>query len=439
MSAGAIAATEVAWELLTSYSSVLLAAELLFCVPNLPRRPHFAARFGAVLVVCGIGLNSYLWTSTVVGGWGVTPFAAVVFIASVAALRALFDAGWDVAFFFGAAAYSVEGITYFIRRADAYFGWFAAMGLWGNVVKLALVALTLLTVYRVLVLRYQGGGLPSVSNGFLLAFVAVTLLVVNLMSTWVRVSGAQGALTATYGIICNVLLLTVQFDVFRRSSLERECDLALRLDRERLRQQRASRENIELINVKCHDLKHQIAALRTMPSSEERDRAVSELEDAVMLYDSEVHTGNEAVDTLLTEKSLVCRGAGIELSCMVDGEALSGMGIVDVYALLGNALDNAIEAARLVEDPDARVVSLRVERRSQLACVLVENSCVGRVGLGEDGLPRTSKEDVDYHGFGLRSIRMIVEKYGGNMVIDADEGRFSLSLLLLLPVEGSGR
>ena len=157
MSAGAIAATEVAWELLTSYSSVLLAAELLFCVPNLPRRSHFTARFGAVLVVCGIGLNSYLWTSTVVGGWGVTPFAAVVFIASVAALRALFDAGWDVAFFFGAAAYSVEGITYFIRRADAYFGWFAAMGLWGNVVKLALVALTLLTVYRVLVLRYQGG------------------------------------------------------------------------------------------------------------------------------------------------------------------------------------------------------------------------------------------------------------------------------------------
>ena len=52
--------------------------------------------------------------------------------------------------------------------------------------------------------------------------------------------------------------------------------------------------------------------------------------------------------------------------------------------------------------------------------------------LGElvDGLPATSKDDERYHGFGLKSIRMIVDRLGGNMVITPTEGRFSLSILL---------
>lgn len=439
MSPGVAAAINVAWEMLTGFSSVLLAAGLLFCVPNLSRRPRFGARLVAVLLLYGLGLNSHLWTTTVVSGWGVSAFAVLVFVAAVASMHALFDATWALAFFYGAAAYSVEGITYFVRRADYYFAWFAAAGPWGNLVKLVLLVGVLTLTYQVLVRRYRDQGVPNVSNAFLLLFVGVTLLVVNLMSTWVRVSGHINALTAIYGIICEVLLLVVQFDVFRRSSLEFERDLARRLDGERLRQQRASQESIELINIKCHDLKHQIAALREMPSSEERDRAVGELESAVMLYDSAVHTGNEALDTILTEKTLVCQGRHVELSCMADGAALAGMGVVDVYTLLGNALDNAIEAATAVSDPDARLVSLRVERQGDLARVIVENSCVGCVELGGDGLPHTTKADEAYHGFGLRSIRRIVEKYHGNMVIDAAEGRFSLSLLLAVPPSGGGR
>ena len=107
--------------------------------------------------------------------------------------------------------------------------------------------------------------------------------------------------------------------------------------------------------------------------------------------------------------------------------------MVDLYTLLGNALDNAIEAAEKVPSWEARVVSVRAWSRGGLAFLRVENSCMGEVSLGGDGLPATSKDDPDYHGFGLRSIRDIARRHGGNLTLEPADGRFSLTVLL--PVE----
>ena len=75
------------------------------------------------------------------------------------------------------------------------------------------------------------------------------------------------------------------------------------------------------------------------------------------------------------------------------------------------------------------MIFLRVERQGAFARIYVENTCLGTVEL-VDGMPQTSKDDERYHGFGLKSIRMIVDRLGGNMVITPTEGRFSLSILL---------
>ena len=75
----------------------------------------------------------------------------------------------------------------------------------------------------------------------------------------------------------------------------RELEIARQLHAQREEQYRLSSENIALINNKCHDLKHQIAALRTLRSAEEFDRKIEGMERAVMIYDSAVKTGNASV------------------------------------------------------------------------------------------------------------------------------------------------
>ena len=204
----------------------------------------------------------------------------------------------------------------------------------------------------------------------------------------------------------------------------------LRLLRQEQEQHRMSRAAVEVINRKCHDLKHQISALRHM-SSEEQERSIGQLEKAVMIYDSFPKSGNDDLDIILAEESLQAEKLGVRLHCIADGARLSFMGTEDLYSLMGNALDNAIEGAAGEESPAKRIVTLNISAQGSLLSVHVENPCA-RAPIFADGLPVTTKSDKDYHGYGVRSMRYIAEKYGGAMTSGWEDGVFLLDIVFPL-------
>lgn len=110
------------------------------------------------------------------------------------------------------------------------------------------------------------------------------------------------------------------------------------------------KENIDYINIKCHDLKHQIRHFGDKCSLPEE--SVSEMMKKISVYDTSLKTGNEALDILLMEKSLTCLNKGIKLTTMADGKAISFMEETEIYSLLGNALDNAIESLEKVKEEE---------------------------------------------------------------------------------------
>ena len=195
------------------------------------------------------------------------------------------------------------------------------------------------------------------------------------------------------------------------------------------RQYELSRENIEAINIKCHDIRHQIRQLEGRAAD---PKVLEDIAQQVDVYDSLIRTGNDALDVILSEKGLVCERERIDLRCIADGSALSFMAPTDIYALFGNALDNAIEASRKIERPDERSVALTVREAAGMASIHVENRFVGEVRTGADGLPQTSKDDALNHGFGTRSMRLIAQRYGGTMVTRAADGVFHLNVSLPL-------
>lgn len=416
------------WPYVESFSNILLACELLFCLPMLQRRVPIA-RGIAALVAYIVLFNSHVLNGIIGSGWIVSLTTTVIFFASVAAIHLAFECSKRQALFYGAAGYATENLIYYVRRVEIYFPGFPLEGEALGRFKLTVSLLVAVAIYLAIVKRSPRDHDPNVSNAFMLAFVVLALLVTNILNTWIRRAGLQAPPTALLAIICNMMLLMIEFNVFRRSSMEQERQVLEQLMVERERQQRLSQENVDLINIKCHDLKHQIAALRDMPAGDERDRTIGELEQAVLIYDSMARTGVAALDTVLTEKSLLCEARSIEFTCIVDGSCLAGIGPVDLYTLFGNALDNAIEATEQIPDPEKRMIFLRVERQGAFARIFLENTCEGTVEL-VDGMPQTSKEDDRYHGFGLKSIRMIVDRLGGNMIIIPEDGRFSLSILL---------
>lgn len=193
---------------------------------------------------------------------------------------------------------------------------------------------------------------------------------------------------------------------------------------------RISEESIALVNRKYHDLKHQIQALR-LAAPDEKLEYLDRMEQEIRTYEAQNKTGNRVLDTILAAKSIQCQSQGISLTCVAEGEALGFLSPMDVSALFGNALDNAIESVKKLPDPEKRLIHVSVARQKGFLRIRVENCYAGELHF-ENGIPATTKQDKRYHGFGLKSIQSTVEKYSGSLTISAKDGWFELRILFPL-------
>lgn len=218
-----------------------------------------------------------------------------------------------------------------------------------------------------------------------------------------------------------------------------QCDAQVRIEKDALQSildmqynsYLASQESIDLVNRKYHDMKHQIALLRSELNTGEKLGILDRMESEIRAYEAQNKTGNQVLDTILTSKSLVCQNSGIHLTVVAEGAALDFMDVVDLSSLFGNALDNAIEAVGRLPDPEQRLISLTVCRQKDFLRIRVENRCEQELVL-ENRLPHTTKADKGLHGYGLKSILATADKYSGSATIHAADGWFALSILIPL-------
>lgn len=226
----------------------------------------------------------------------------------------------------------------------------------------------------------------------------------------------------------SAILFLLLNNTYRINALNSE---RLRMDQilsEKAEQYQRSKDNIELINRKCHDLKHLLLALE-VAGSQERQSIMEETKKAVMIYDTSVNTGNEVLDTLLTEKSTVCADRSIRLSCAVQAPHLNVIRVVDLYTMLGNAIDNAIECVTKYQDPDKKTIALSIEERGNMLLIAVENYCDDQL-IMNGRYPATTKADKGSHGIGVRSIDMVSRSYGGESRISTENQSFLLQIML---------
>ncbi len=229
------------------------------------------------------------------------------------------------------------------------------------------------------------------------------------------------------------LILYLQNELFKKSVMRQELAVMNMIWKKEQEQYQLSKENIALINQKCHDLKHQIRAIRNS-SKEEMDKYLEEMEGTIRIYESIVKTGNEVLDTILTEKSLYCNDRGISVSCVADGSQMDFINTVDLYAILGNAMDNAIEAVEKFKHTEKRQIDVLIYRQQNFLVMNIINPIKGNLVYEED-LPVSTKGDKRFHGFGLRSMRYIVKKYDGFLNVSEEDGCFSLKILIPIPQE----
>ena len=220
------------------------------------------------------------------------------------------------------------------------------------------------------------------------------------------------------------LLLMVQFGTLQNHQLNRDVDAMKEMIHLQREQFETTRQSSGIIEEKYHDLKKMIAGL----SEQIPERELKELEKSIADYSAATKTGNDVLDIILTQKRMLCGKEGITITCVSDPVDLRFVDELDQYSLFNNAVSNAIEAVQRIPADRPRYMTISLREEDGLVFLHAENPCEEPLEF-VNGLPRTH-QDEDYHGFGMKSMERIADKYNGSLSAQQKEGMFFLDVVL---------
>ncbi len=403
------------------------------------RRPRWPLRMCAALTI--LFLCSLAWPAGWTGPIEMVKYVSL-FLVSVAGIYLVVDCDFGEAMYRGIAAYTTQHLAYSFLSLLSY----GRLSLWPGgrfVCYLCVYVLTYVLVYFLFAKRMRREDFYRANDPVFVAFLSIMLVLVVVLNylrvyyvSWDRDrTGIAHTLFSLYAIVGCAFSLFIQAGFHRQSHMAQQLEIANQLIYKQEKQYHLSEETINIINLKCHDLKHQVAALRRSMDDPASRKALEGIESATQIYDCVVKTGNPALDVILTEKSLLCESRNIQLTCMVDAGGLDAVSETDLYAIFGNLLDNAIESVMELPDPGRRVISLTVATAGNVLVIHTENYFNHPVRL-ENGIPITTKADIRYHGFGMKSLQLLAGRYGGTLSVEPDGDIFHVNIML--PMHGEG-
>ena len=245
--------------------------------------------------------------------------------------------------------------------------------------------------------------------------------------------------TGIWVILSMVLLFSV---LFYRLSRQREMELEIAqlkqeqaeiLERDYQALSRTYEGNAKLY----HDLHNHIEAIYQclmQGDIQEAARYCEDLRTPVREISQTVWTGDKAIDYLISSKMALAEQEQIRTKVNIEYPHNTNIRSVDLTTILGNLLDNALEAAKTAPDK-VRFLNLTIRRINAMLIIKVENG-YGNAPKQESGSLITSKADKASHGWGLKSVQTAADRYDGTITTDYKEGVFqSVVTLSFKPVK----
>ena len=397
----------------------------------LDRRRHYISRTFVFLTV-GAAFIDFLSSRI----WTVHPLLqlggiAVLYIILIGAIFICFDVSLWSAMFLSSSGYILQNIASCLKALlhhSEYFGKLMASTpgvLFMDLVIYGGVDLAAFFIFR----SYTEKGEGQFNNRLKAVFSVIVLFV---CAGIIRMEGILGLpdSASTYGmkdrvyqILCSCFILALQYGILERADMSRQMDAMRELIHQQRVQFETSKQNAQLVNEKYHDLKKMLNDFRGRLSNEQIDA----LQQRIGGMTAVARTGNEILDVLLMEKAVLCTQKEIQITCYASESDLDFVEDIDLYFLMNNLLTNAMEATEKLPVGE-RFITINVSRSGDMALVHMENSCEGPVEM-ENGLPK-SQGDPRYHGFGMKSVARLVDKYDGSLAVKYMDRVFCVDMTL---------
>ncbi len=397
----------------------LIIAEYMFVI-GLKKRSAFVPR----LVFCTIFYLLIVLFHPLMGNRWVRVLC--IFVWSLAFLFVVLDNTFKSCIFVAITSYTIQNLafnlgdlaTLLLRLSSADGGVF-------YLVTAAVFGAVYAACYFVVVRRFTKDGNIIIKNAwfFVLAVASIAVVYLKNVLRSFNIMSDYALLVLFTAIACMLSLAVQSFALEQGRIREKNRIIEQLLSAEKNRMDNL-KANMDIINMKCHDMRFHINKYRQGGGDD--DKFFSEMEKSINIYDNISSTGNSALDVILSDRLLFCNANNIKVSYIVDSETLENIDVSDIYSLFGNALDNAIKSVK-GEEEDKRIISVNVKKKDDCGQIVVTNYCRSAPKI-EGGLPVTN-EDKNYHGFGVQSMKYIVEKYGGNIIFDYADEMFTMSVL----------
>ena len=240
----------------------------------------------------------------------------------------------------------------------------------------------------------------------------------------------------TWIIFSMLILVAIQFFYRTRqykmekkiAYLEKEKNALLMRDYQLLKDTYAA--NAKLF----HDFHNHIEALYRYLEKDRTAEAVQYLESLrspIEAVTQPVWVGDEAVDYLINSKITLAASQEIQMNCNIEYPQHTNIRSVDLVAILGNLLDNALEAVEGTEG-NLRFINLTIRRINEMLIIKLENGCKA-VPVITEGELKITKKDAGLHGWGLKSVRTTAERYDG--IVETEYGGCRFCTVVTLSYE----
>ena len=356
---------------------------------------------------------------------------AVLYVILIGAIFICFDVTFWSAMFLASSGYISQNIASCIKTLLHNTGYF--YGLMASTPGVLLidvliyggVSLAAFFIFR----SYTAEGESQFNNRVKAVFSVIVLFVCSGLIRLEAIFGlpveqwSHGMRDRVYQILCSCFILALQYGILERADMSRQMDAMRELIHQQRVQFETSKQNAQLINEKYHDLKKMLNDFRGRLSNEQ----IEALQHRIGGLTAIARTGNEILDVLLMEKAVLCTEKEIQITCYACESDLDFVEDIDLYFLMNNLLTNAMEATEKVPVGE-RFITINISRSGDMALVHMENTCAGPVSM-ENGLPK-SQGDPRYHGFGMKSVARLVEKYDGSLAVKYMDRMFCVDMTL---------
>lgn len=207
----------------------------------------------------------------------------------------------------------------------------------------------------------------------------------------------------------------------------------IKIKNEMLRKEIKEKENIyEEVRKTHHDFKNHIICIEKLLEQGKLELVseyINNLKEEKFQVYTWIKTGNDVVDAILNQKKSEGMKKNIDIDMKVVIPDDINIKPMDLCVILGNALDNGIEANEKIKDIDKRNIKVRINPYKDYLFIEISNPTIFNP-IDEYGQLKTTKDNKEKHGFGIKSMATVVEEYNGILNYEYDEGEFILSIML---------